>query len=413
MNYIIIELLKTSIYISIPIVLIHLLKNNFLSKYTSKLNYTFSILITIRMLFISNITIYLPSKLFALQINSPNSSAKNIHYINSEAIHSLDYLNIIFIIWIIGFLYILSKTFYNQFLFLNKIQNLTYEIDDSNIIACLKKEKIKLNIKRNIKVYKVNGLSSPTLINIFNSKILIPNRDYEIKELKWIFRHELTHFKRNDNFLKLILIVSSSIHWFNPLVKILKSYFYEQCELSCDEKVIKNTHTNEVKDYALVLINTLRYRNNLKSTMLYSQFSNDQINLIKRRIEEIMNFKKYKKGLVLTISACAISLCSIISFSVDNESNYSYANESESGKTAPNTKSVTEDELKKNLENVKINDLPEIMEFYQDKKYEDLTQEEIDYALNFLFTGKCKKVNIGSDATFSINYDNLQKNSNI
>lgn len=51
--------------------------------------------------------------------------------------------------------------------------------------------------------------------------------------------------------------------------------------------------------------------------------------------------------------------------------------------------------------------MKEMMEFYSDRKFEDLTQEEIDYALNFLFTGKCKKVNIGSDVTYSINLESL------
>ncbi len=50
-----------------------------------------------------------------------------------------------------------------------------------------------------------------------------------------------------------------------------------------------------------------------------------------------------------------------------------------------------------------------LMEFYPDRKFDELTQEEVDYAMDFVFIGKCKKANIGSDSTFSINLENLYK----
>lgn len=419
MTYIILDILKTSIYISIPITLIFLLKDKVLNQYTYRLNYVLSILITLRMIFISNIKIYLPYEIFKTQINSTNPTIKNLHYINNETISSLGYIQIIFIIWIIGFVYVFSKNVYNQIIFYKKMKNITYKITDLSTINCLKEEKQLLNIKRNINVFKVDGLSSPALINIFNSKIIIPDKDYDTKELKWIFRHELTHFKRKDNLLKLLLMIACSIHWFNPLVKILKVYFYDQCELSCDEKVLKKSNISDAKGYALALINTLKYKNNLKATMLHSQFNTNQINLIKRRIDGMINLKKRKKGILLTISVCAISAFSVITFNVNNKSNLAYANDSlphqenkqneENTKSTPTPKHITDEELIKNFENVKESDMKDLMEFYPDRKFEDLTQEEVDYALDFLFTGKCKKVNIGSDTTYSINLDMLKK----
>ncbi|MVO70733.1 hypothetical protein GOD95_04655, partial [Paeniclostridium sordellii] len=81
MSYIIIDILKTSIVISFPIILIVLLKNKVLSKYTYKLNYIFCILITLRMLFISNIEVYLPFE-FLKKKNDVN--LKSVNYISGE-----------------------------------------------------------------------------------------------------------------------------------------------------------------------------------------------------------------------------------------------------------------------------------------------------------------------------------------
>ena len=68
MSYIILDILKTSIYISIPIIFIVLFKDKILSKYTYHVKIThFFILITLRMLFISKIKVYLPIEFLETQ----------------------------------------------------------------------------------------------------------------------------------------------------------------------------------------------------------------------------------------------------------------------------------------------------------------------------------------------------------
>lgn len=415
MSYIIFDILKTSIYISIPIILIALLKDKVLSQYTYKLNYIICILITLRMLFISNIKVYLPFEFLKTQ---NNTTLKSVYYINNHNISSLNYVKILFVIWMFGAVYIIFRNIYKQIIFYKKIRNITYKVTDDNIINTFEEEKKALNINRNINIFRVDGLSSPALINILSSKIIIPNKNYDNRQLKWIFRHELTHFKRKDNLLKLLLMIACAIHWFNPLIIILKVYFDEQCELSCDEKVLKKSNINDIKEYALVLVNTLRYRNTLKSTMLYSQFNTNQIDLIKRRVEGMMNLKKRKKGTLITIFLCGISALSILSFNLIYKQNTVYANQSEiNNKINPKSnensqlkpKVITDEELKNNLKNVDINDVKDEIEFYQDRKFEELTQEEVNYAMDFLFTGKCKRVIVGSDVSYSINTDSLYK----
>lgn len=419
MSYIIFDILKTSIYISLPIILIFLLKDRLLNKYTYKLNYIFCILIILRMFFISNIKIYLPFKTLSI---SNHETLKTIYYTTNEHINSLDYTKTFFVIWLCGAIYVIAKHIYMQIAFYKKIRNLAYKATDSKIRKIFKEEKEALNIGKNIELLKVDGISSPALINLFNSKVVLPNKEYDETQLKWIFRHELIHYKRKDNILKFLLMIAYAIHWFNPLLKHFKLYFYEQCELSCDEKVLEKYSINDKKEYALVLLNTLKYRNTLKLNMLYSQFNTSHNNLIKRRVEGMMNLKKRKKGILVTICVCTISALSILSFNIKSNQNSVYANEEVSKKVQQvevkedtnqkpkmSNKIITEEQLRKNLKNVKEEDMKDFMEFYPDRKFDELTQEEVDYAMDFVFTGKCKKANIGSDSTFSINLENLYK----
>ncbi|WP_330626032.1 M56 family metallopeptidase, partial [Clostridioides difficile] len=80
------------------------------------------------------------------------------------------------------------------------------------------------------------------------------------------------HYKRKDNFLKLIMLIVNILYWFNPICYLLKKHFNELCELSCDELVIKGYNIDEVKDYAYVLLDTIKYKNKLKQSICISQF---------------------------------------------------------------------------------------------------------------------------------------------
>ena len=318
------DVFKTSIYISIPIILIALLKNKILSKYTFKLNYMICVLITLRMIFISSIELYLPFEV----LNKRNNTLRSIAYISENNGNIDDFFNLIFYIWIIGTVCVITNSIYKQIIFYKKMKNIKYKVEDENIIKILEKEKKNLKVKRNIDIFKVNGLSSPALIGFINNKIIIPNKDYNQEELKWILRHELIHFKRKDNLLKLLLIIASAIHWFNPLVKILNKYFKEQCELSCDEKVVEKFSVEEAKNYALVLVSSLRYKNTLKGTFCSSQFNNYEINLIKSRVEGILDYSRYKKGTSISIFIVMIAVISIFSINTMTNQNTAYASES-------------------------------------------------------------------------------------
>ena len=110
------DVFKTSIYISIPIILIALLKNKILSKYTFKLNYMICVLITLRMIFISSIEVYLPFEV----LNKRNNTLRSIAYISENNGNIDDFFNLIFYIWIIGTVCVITNSIYKQIIFYKK-----------------------------------------------------------------------------------------------------------------------------------------------------------------------------------------------------------------------------------------------------------------------------------------------------
>ncbi len=67
-------------------------------------------------------------------------------------------------------------------------------------------------------------------------------------------RHEITHMKRRDIFIKWLLIFAGAMHWFNPLVYYVRREMNKACELACDESVIKKFDMSEMQQYGDTLI---------------------------------------------------------------------------------------------------------------------------------------------------------------
>lgn len=218
------EILSSSFYIGITILIVLSLQKTLLSKYTSKFNYSLCILILLRLIFIIKINI--PAEFF----NSFNSNyfntynkiqyAGNLVQQNSK---NTIYFEASCCIWLIG---IVAATIYYIYLYFKiykGINNLKEEITDANIYSVLQIIKEDLNIKRDIKISKLEGTYSPMIVGIIRPEIIIPNRNYAYNDLNYIFRHELTHYKRKDNLLKLILTLATIIYWFNPIIYLFKN----------------------------------------------------------------------------------------------------------------------------------------------------------------------------------------------
>ncbi|MBU3158368.1 M56 family metallopeptidase [Clostridium frigoris] len=200
-----------------------------------------------------------------------------------------------FIIASIIFLFIvLSNKRFNSCI--KKTSRNIYNVKTMRIYIKLKNE---MGIKKNIPIKFCSSISTPFIMGIVKPIIILPERTYEDEDLKWIIKHELIHFKRKDWIYKFLSILVISLHFFNPLVYKLKSILNEECELSCDEKILKSLGIDERKNYALTLINSIKFNSQFKlSNSLISSFNDDK-NIINRRIENMLNMKSKKKGIII------------------------------------------------------------------------------------------------------------------
>lgn len=299
MREVFLEVLRTSFLVSILIAGIIVTKDKFLSKYSHKFNYFLSLIVITRMFLLINIKLKVNIGDFTKEsYTAYHEVIYNLTEAPVKNINTIDYTYIGMWVWIIGLVAVLLYYTYFQGKFYSKIKNNMASVTDKRIEGILNEERKALNITKDIKVEVVNGLSSPALIGLFRATIILPKQDFSNKELSLIFRHELIHFKRKDNIIKVLMILGTAIHWFNPLTYLFRKFFNEQCELSCDEKVISESKIEDIKEYALLLVKSAKHKNALKISIMSSQLANKKINITKRRVENMLSLRSKKKGIV-------------------------------------------------------------------------------------------------------------------
>ena len=312
-----IDVLTISFYMSGLIIMILVLKNKIFYKYTEMFKYTLCIGIVLRLMFITRISIPMPEILNAFEYDNNKNVLDYIYTITIQNNNRYNPLEIACSIWIIGIIVASICYIQKQVKFYRNIKKFKIHITEHDISSTLESQKNDLNIKRHIKLSKLDGIYSPMIVGVINPEIIIPNRNYTSNNLNYIFRHELIHYKRKDNLFKLLLTLVSIIYWFNPVIFLLRGYFLYQCELSCDELATKKFTINESKEYSLLLLDTMKYKNKLNTLICASYLNTYKLNLMKYRIENILSNKSHKKcTFVATLFGLTI-LISTISFHKD------------------------------------------------------------------------------------------------
>ena len=121
------------------------------------------------------------------------------------------------------------------------------------------KRKIGRNLKKKEDfVYICDDISTPMMLGFVKRMILLPDKSYSNDELEVIMKHEMTHWRRHDIWYKLLLVIVSAVHWFNPIVHLMVRCASRDLEYSCDEIVVKNTDSEYKKNYASVILKTMR-----------------------------------------------------------------------------------------------------------------------------------------------------------
>ncbi len=99
----------------------------------------------------------------------------------------------------------------------------------------------ELGIKRKIKIWYSNHISSPVTFGYFKPVILLPlalMSKLSVAETEALILHELTHIKNNDFLFNWFLIINEHLFFFNPFINKICTQIRWERELRCDLQVL-------------------------------------------------------------------------------------------------------------------------------------------------------------------------------
>lgn len=215
----------------------------------------------------------------------------------------------LWIVWLVVALtlFIRKITIYQDFV--KYIRAGCVEVADIDLLERFGKLVEQNHVKTTVELYTNNLISSPLLIGFFRPCVVLPTAGLPPADFDYTILHELMHFKRRDIFYKWLVQFTVCIHWFNPFVYLMSREIGRVCELSCDEAVIRELDAQGRLAYGDTLINAIGFSGNYKDA-LASLTLNESKELLKERLDSIMNFKKKTKwGIVISLLLTVVLIC--------------------------------------------------------------------------------------------------------
>lgn len=213
----------------------------------------------------------------------------------------------IWLLWlgVAALLFVRKVTSYHSFV--RYVKAGTRRIEDERFLEIYKDASTEAGIKKPLPIYVNELVASPMLVGIFRPIIIISKLEIDDCELRHIFWHELTHYKRLDIFYKWFTQIAVCLHWFNPLIYLINHEIYKNCELSCDEAIINGLDENGRLRYGDTLLSTLK-TDGTYSDAIVSVTLSENTKLLKERLGAIMKYKKATRPIIFVSIALVVFL---------------------------------------------------------------------------------------------------------
>ena len=171
----------------------------------------------------------------------------------------------------------------------------------------------ELGIAHKLPLQSMAGIYSPALTVGPKPMILLPANITDTltdAQLAYALRHELTHYRRRDHLLMLLLRLLTCVYWFNPIVWLMKLELMKDMETACDSAVTARLNGTERREYAMTLLALFSQpcRANSVLGMALSSAEKDA----ERRVREVFGAHRSKapvKILAALLSALLLACC--------------------------------------------------------------------------------------------------------
>ncbi len=153
------------------------------------------------------------------------------------------------------------------------------------------------HVKR-LRIVRYAGLKSPAITGLLRPTILFPDFQYTEKEIACVLDHELTHWRKRHQWIKLLVKLTCYLMWWNPFVYLLDRNLNQSLEIRCDLSVTKDWAIPERKAYLETMIRTLQCACEQKKQnpmSLASDFFTSTRQKLRQRFDLVLEYRENKR----------------------------------------------------------------------------------------------------------------------
>lgn len=169
----------------------------------------------------------------------------------------------------------------------------------ADLLDVLDSQRSDLGISRKIPLLISPAADCPMLAGFIRPALYLPDENISTADAAFIFRHELTHCRHGDLWLKLLLTAAQCVHWFNPLVYLIVRFAQEDIELACDDAVVRGQNAAYRRAYGETILRSAVAQSRRRQALV-SCFGDDKKTLM-RRFEGLFDKSVKKRGAALIV----------------------------------------------------------------------------------------------------------------
>lgn len=227
------------------------------------------------------------------------TQAQTLSAADTGTVKTVDITDILLTLWLAGVIACVLWQGIGYYRLIRSLKGTSQPVERADLHTILQEQCADLIIDREIPLQVSSAADCPMLAGFIHPTLYLPDERISRTDAAFIFRHELTHYKHGDLWLKLLLLAARCLHWFNPLVHLIARFAQEDIEAACDDAVVRGHDGAYRRAYGETILRSAIAQAQ-KRKALVSCFGDDKKTLM-RRFEGLFDKSVKKRGVALVV----------------------------------------------------------------------------------------------------------------
>ena len=228
-----------------------------------------------------------------------DTQAQTLSAADTGTVKTVDITDILLTLWLAGVIACVLWQGIGYYRLIRSLKGTSQPVERADLHTILQEQCADLVIDREIPLRVSSAADCPMLAGFIHPTLYLPDERISRTDAAFIFRHELTHYKHGDLWLKLLLLAARCLHWFNPLVHLIARFAQEDIEAACDDAVVRGHDGAYRRAYGETILRSAIAQAQ-KRKALVSCFGDDKKTLM-RRFEGLFDKSVKKRGVALVV----------------------------------------------------------------------------------------------------------------